>query len=370
MPIVSVNSVEADDRPTRRDLWLMALAAIVVRLLFVVVTARARHLSLPEYASVGDGHSYLDYARLIGGERKSLDPGDERLFPGFPALIALLHLAKIPLWIAALGLTWLTAGISAAAGAELFRSRRVGWALVFLIPDYVLITAVASTEGPVLALTLLGLLVASRGRGAMSVVIAGLVLGVAGVVRPMACFAVIGYGVYALTLGQPKRALAVGLASLLVVSLALLGMHHLFGDALVGTKAYARDAYHGQLFSWPFASILMTPRRSHVPLLKVGLVWGHVLLALTACALLAHRAFSVRREPLDWLSLPWLTGLVIFNLCVGDVWGFQCFARFLVPALPALFEGVKRFLPRRIATVLLLGGVSFALALVSFVRRH
>jgi hypothetical protein len=336
----------------------------------VAITSHIRHLSLPEYAAVGDGHSYLDYARLIGGERKTLEPGDVRLFPGLPALLALIHLTTVPLWAAALGITWLSAGIIAAAGAHLFHSRVVGWALVFLIPDYVLITSVASTEGPMLALTILGLLFATRGKRTASVITAGLLLGAACVIRPMACFAVLGFAIYSLTILKPIRGIGVGIIASICVALAMIGMQLLWGDAFIGAKSYATDAYHGQLFTWPFGSIIMTPLKTSVPILKIALVWAHIILALGACAMLALRAISSRREPLDWLSLPWLVSLVFFNLCVGDIWGFQCFARFLVPALPALFDAIKPYLPKRVTTALALGAASFGVALISFTRRH
>jgi hypothetical protein len=362
-----------DDALTWRDLWMFAAVTLAVRLVYVLITARAAHLSFYGYAAYGDGHSYLDYARFILGQLHSLDPYDARLFPGFPALIALLHLAGVPLSVAALGLTWVSAAIATPAAAALFRSRRVAWAMVFLPPDYLLITSVASTEGPMLALTLLGLLMAVRGKQWGGAELAGVLLGLAGVVRPMACFAVLGYFVYAHVVGagrKPVRGWIVGLVAAGVVGLAMLGLRHLFGDAMHGAKAYAGDAYRGNLFTWPFGSLIMTPRRTHVPLLKVALVWAHVLINFLAIAILIWRLRArSRARPLDSLALPWLGGLTAFNLCVGDVWGFQCFARFLTPALPALFDGLGRLLPRRWIGALAFGLPSFALALLFFIRR-
>ena len=60
-------------------------------------------------------------------------------------------LAKIPLPMAALCVTWISAGIAASSGARAFGDIRVGWALTCLIPHYLINSSLGMSEAPLLA---------------------------------------------------------------------------------------------------------------------------------------------------------------------------------------------------------------------------
>ncbi len=87
---------DAGFRPTPRDYFLIALAAFALRVLIVLCVLGRYHITLTDYANKGDGESYIHYARAILGDPSDLTQYDQRVFPGYPALIALLHCAGIP----------------------------------------------------------------------------------------------------------------------------------------------------------------------------------------------------------------------------------------------------------------------------------
>src|SRR5205814_1928551 len=82
----------------------------------VFATASAvHHIPVATYANKGDGASYIAYAKAMCGDASSLTEYDRRVFPGYPALIALLHLTGLPVPWAALLLDWLGAGVAVVA---------------------------------------------------------------------------------------------------------------------------------------------------------------------------------------------------------------------------------------------------------------
>jgi hypothetical protein len=194
-------------------------------------------------------------------------------------------------------------------------------------------------------------------------------------------------------------AVRIALASSLTV-LAGIGMVHLFtGDALAGVRVYANSprAYGGQLVAWPFESLVMTPLRMHVGMGKVLYIGVHVAIVVSACFLLMGQTWRIlprvaRGEQsaaglaagsaedscavclpsadlsadargagvsgycfLTIVSAVWLVGNTAFVLCIGSTWGFAHFPRFCIPAQPALFWGVRRWLPGSRGFWLILG---------------
>jgi hypothetical protein len=124
------------------------------------------------------------------------------------------------------------------------------------------------------------------------------------------------------------------------------------------------------MFAWPFKSLVFTPFYSAVHPVKFVLVWAHALVLFAACALLIRRVASPqRRTPLDVLSLPWLLANTLFVLCMGGVWGFQGFPRYIIPGVPPMCAALCPWLPRRAWIWTTLTAGSFALAVAAFVRR-
>jgi len=348
---------------------------MAVRLFALGFALLAFHIPFAEYADKGDGESYQRYAAAICGDRSALSEYDTRVFPGYPALIALVHEAtRLPFAAGGLAVTMVSAALAASLSAALFADARIGWAMVALIPHWPVNSSLVMGEAPLLALVTAGLLLGLRGRA----VAASVVLGMAGLVRPVACFAVLGLMLAELKRRRWGRAFAAGALAAAIVGIGVFLLHRAFGDALHGVHVYANSthAYGGQIFRWPFESLVTVPLRSQVSLERVLYIYLQVVLTLVACARLARRAFATRTESarggiacgelvesvesvvgdlpttgiIDTAAAVWLTGNTLFILCIGSGvagWGFHHFPRFMLPALPAFFWAFRDLLPHR-----------------------
>jgi hypothetical protein len=96
---------------------------------------------------------------------------------------------------------------------------------------------------------------------------------------------------------------------------------------------------------------------------RVIYIWAHVLVVFAACFLGVRQLVgSGKINSLDLIAAIWLVSNTLFVLCVGNVWGFQCFHRFEVPALPAVFWLLRRMLPVRLVSWLAIAAGSGVLA--------
>lgn len=355
---------------TGYDLLLIGVAAVLLRAGLYLFATWLHGWSLLDFVKLRDSSSYIHYAEAIRGDGGALTLFDRRVFPGYPALIAGVSALGLAIPSAALLLSWFATATTAVLTTVLYKDRRVGWALVMLTPSYLMYSSMVMSESVLLAFTVAGLVLAYRSRG----VLAGLLLGFAGLVRPMACFAVIGAGLERLR-RRVGTVVAMCVVSALVVAVGLLVLRAWTGDAFQNVRIYAHDnrAYAGQLLALPFESLIMTPIRWPVPLWKIVYVWTYVLLTLAGCYVLARDAWTVSRPEkgdviLARLNAPWLIGNTAFVLCIGSVWGFQEFHRFIIPALPPLLWAFRQYYPRRPLGWFLVALCSFSMALFGLVR--
>ena len=355
-------------RTRTRELVGMACCAVLIRAMLFIVGTYLRDWSLEDFLNLRDSSSYVHLAQAFRGNLGVLSLFDRRVFPGYPALIAAVSLSGISVPSAALALCWCATGVTAVMTAILYDDERVGWAIVMLTPSYLMYTTTAMSEGALLAFTVGGLALLYRSRA----VAGGWLLGYAGLIRPMACFAVIGASLERVQRNR-RDAIVVCIASGAVVGIGLLLMRLWSGDALQNVSIYANDdkAYAGQLFALPFESLIMTPIRYHVPLWKVAYIWAYVVLTLAGCVLVVRRVLSPvdsEEQRLAWLNAPWLIGNTAFVLCVGHIWGFHEFHRFIVPALPPLLWVFREYYPKRLPAWIPIGVLSFAMALFGLLR--
>ncbi len=362
-----------DGAPARREVWAIVSVAVALRVAVFCCVVLGWQVSVREYASKGDGESYLAMAGAMGGERGygELKEYDRRVFPGYPAIIAAVHRGGMPLEWAALIITWISAGVAAGVGALVFSERRVGWGMTILIPHFLINSSMAMSEGPLLALTVCGLWAgmnaAKSGEkaGWLMLVLAGVLLGCAGLVRPMACFAVAGLVLWGWRKGMGPRVWIAPLAAAAVVLAGVAAMHCWTGDALQGVRVYRDNAgaYAGHMLQWPMHALLATPFHEQVGWGKLVHIWAHVVAALGACGALVVQWARRRKEadPLVALALPWLAGNTLFELCVGSPWGFRHFPRFMLPALPAFLWAGRSVLVRRWVWI----GIGAALVVVA-----
>jgi hypothetical protein len=357
MSVPLEDAQNSDERltPTGRDLVWIVLVGLLLHVAVFVLASAWFHIPLGKYVFKGDGESYIAYARALCGQVQQLDQYDRRVFPGYPAMIALVHSAGAPVQWAGLGITWFSAAVAAALAAALFQDRRMGWGLLILPPHYLINSSLVMTEAPFLALVLGGLLLARRGH----TVAGGAMLGAAGLVRPMACFAVLGAMAMRFRFGRWRQSLLLGGVAAIVVAAGIVALHLWTGDALEGTRVYANypRAYGGRLLMWPFEALIETPQGEPTSVGKMVYIWAHVLVVLAGCAILTRWAWkgiaaaSSRRNGAEMgfatLACVWLVGNTIFVLCIGSPWGFRHFPRFTIPAMPALLWALRPVLPLR-----------------------
>ncbi len=329
---------------TRRAYILLFLAAVLSRLLVSTITMVAYHIPLSRYSDKGDGESYKRYALVIRGKPTTFTHYDTRVFPGYPLLIAAADCVGVLPEVSSLLITFLCAGVAAVAAAKLFEDMRIGWAMVFLIPHYVINSSLSMSEAPMLAFTLCGVLLAVRSD---QDVLGGLLMGMAGLIRPVAAFAALGYLFYRWRRNESRSAVTFALMAGMVIVLGLLGLHLAFGDAMHGVRAYASEpgAYNGNIFTWPFGSLILTPLQHPEQRAKIPYIAIHVLVTFLGCGLLWRRKDS--SGGLSALAAVWLTANTAFVLCIGNKWGYQHFPRFMIPAQACLFLAYQRCLPRK-----------------------
>lgn len=317
-----------------------------LRVVVFLLASAIYHIPIAQFAAKGDGASYLAFAKAILGDASTLTDYDRRVFPGYPALIAIFHLGGLSFPFAALLVDWLSAGVAAALSLQLFHDRRVAWAMVFLLPHYLGNSTLAMSEAPLLAFTVAGLLLALNDRPFAG----GVLLGFAGLIRPMACFAAGGVIVWFLADRRYRQALLLCLGAVTLFGLGLLALQYFTGDAFRGIRVYhdSRRAYGGQIFEPPFHALVTVPIREHASAGFVTYIYSHVLVVLVGCGLITYRALATDgpTKPLDLVAFTWLLGNTLFQLCIGSTWGFRHFTRFAIPAQPALFWALLPILPR------------------------
>jgi Glycosyltransferase family 87 len=332
--------------PTTGQLFSIGIAALLIRLTVFVTLTVGSGFSFKTYTDAADGKSYQVYARAILGDPSQWTQYDKRVFPGYPLLIAAAHeLSGLGIAASALVIAWISSALAAIFSAILFHDRRVGWAMVTLIPHWPINSSLIMGEAPMLALALAGLILGLRNRPLPS----GLALGTAILVRPVACFPLAGL-LLTLWIGRKHRqAVIAALSSAAAAVVGLMIVNQFTGEAWHGAKIYADSpsAYGGQIFAWPFQALIQTPLQVHVPPARLFYVWAHVVLALSACVILA---LTARRFPLRFTAMVWVLGNTLFTLCIGTGpygWGFYHFPRFTIPATPAIIWAVSAPLPSR-----------------------
>ncbi len=367
-------------RPGATDLLVIFALAVAMRVVLYLVVAWVDEVSFNRFVEYIDGRHYLAYARAWLGADNALDSYNQRLFPGYPGLMALLHILGAPLHAAAVLPNWLAAGGIAVFSAALFSDRRIGYAMAVLTPSFLINSVLISAEPWCLLLGLAGLWLARRN----AVVAAGMAFGLAGMMRPMACLILAGYVAMTIRRGRWTQGLlcAAVAAAVVIGGMGLVALR--FGTpfmSFVGyshEKAYGDEHYGGRILTWPFESLVMTParqRREHeqtpdgkikpVPTWKIAFIWIHVVPVVIGCGIAAVRwrlARSRRDILLAVTAAVWLGANTMFVVCIGSRWGFHSFDRFILIGLPPLLFSYQRLLPARLWMWLPIAVLSLAVA--------
>jgi hypothetical protein len=332
----------ARGRVAAGDVLAIGASASLVHLAIFLTAISLFHFSLQAYSNKGDGASYKHMAAALLGERGAMDEYDTRVFPGYPMLIAVTHvITRLSISASALAVTFISAGAAAALSAIVFEDRRVGWAVGLALPHAWINMSLAMSEAPVLALLMLGLLLARRNQA----VAGGIVFGLSILTRPVAAFALIGLLVDQFARGRVHRALLAAVFATLVFIVGMLIVRPITGGLFHGVSIYANSprAYAGQIFTWPMHSIWWMTLHGHVGWWRWTYIIAHVAACIGGCIVLSRK-----NSPTDLLAFTWLALNTLFILCIGlgpGAWGFNHFPRFMIPALPALAYAWRRFLP-------------------------
>jgi hypothetical protein len=341
-----------DGAPTPRQLFFLFAATLALRLIIVAIVLWRGHLSLYDFARLYDGRSYLITARAILGDSADFNDYHGRVFFGLPLTIATLARLGIPLHLSALWLNWIASSFAAVLAAKLFRDLRVGYATALLFPHALMNSCLTASESPMLALSLAGLLLMQRhDRVPLRTTLAGILLGLAMLFRPMACFSLVAAAFCEIADRRWRRVFVITLSAAAVfIAGMLLQSHFRHGDALANFRyqAHSPNAYAGQLLDAPFKALFVYPIAAKLPPARIAYVWVHAAVILLA-SVLAIVAL-LRRAPAGnhWLttvSSIWLLANTAFILSLGAPWGFQCFHRFSIPAAPATWWFLRRTFP-------------------------
>jgi len=277
-------------------------------------------------------------------------------------------LTGLPAWFGGIAIGILAGALVSGLTAILCQELRVGWMLAVFPPIFLVCSVGPTTEPLLLALCLFAFLV-GRNAGLVCLVMAGLAFGCAGTVRPVACFAVLGFICHELMHRRVWQPIVIGTIAACVVALAMLIVHRLTGDALYGIRYYAESdaSYRGDLITWPFKSLIFTPYYEPVSRFKLVYVWIHVVAVFSAVGVLIQHLRSKAADHdeyvMDTSMLVWLVGNTLFVLCVGNKWGLQAFPRFALPALPPMCWAIRRTIPKSIVWAVIPAVASFALGL-------
>jgi hypothetical protein len=328
----------------------IAIVALVCRVAAILVAHFAFGLDVKTLPYLRDGRTYLAYADALTGGRESypnLNRYDRRAFPGFPLLLAALRVPRAPL--VGVALSALAAAIAAALTFRLYGNARVALAMAVLTPSYLMYSTVLMSEPIFLCLGLAALLAGVNARPAL----AGLLLGMTAIIRPLA--APIGLA-YAAAHRRKWRELAISVAcTLVIIVMALIWMRWWSGAIMApmsGLHTPGPRGYSDGIFALPMQSLITTSLSAETPSWKIAYIWFHVVVIAIGIALL------VRELPRDEVALAWLGSNTLIVLCIGGAWGFHEFHRFITPALPPLFYAYRRFLPRRAIGWVLLAALS------------
>lgn len=353
--------------PRAASLLISFMYPVVLRVLLFIAALHCYHLTATEFARLRDGSSYIAMAKAMSGDPAEYqsEAYHQRVFPGFPAIIAVIHLMGVPWHMAALGFNWLATGVISVLVGLCFRDARLAWAMDIVTPSYLMYSTTAMNEPALLLFIMLGMFLLQR----QWTFAAGLSLGFAGVIRPVACFAVLGCITQLGVQRQWRQSVRLACTAAVVVGATMLTMHFTVGEAFRNLHAYSHNTPHfaGRFLDWPFQSLVMTTLFGHIPLWKIAYVWTCVTIDLVACHCLGRqwRTAVKRKRDCGWLPLAtiWAVSNTAFVASVGSAVGFQEFHRFMLHALPAVILAFQPYFPRKSRVCVILTVPAAALAL-------
>jgi hypothetical protein len=346
--------------------------ALVPTLSVLFIVSLVLRCPLETWLSSSDAPSYIAVSTLIIHGVRSHNPWDERVFLGWPLMISLAR-AAIPAEAACVLLA-----VACAAAVPLlvyWYTRDINIAIVGAVisPTWILQTSLGMSEPAYLCVILAALVLVNAG----NVTGGALLMGLAATIRPTALFPWLAVLFDLWKTGSPKRTVARWIAlSGLVAGMTVPLNVYLYGVPFRQLEGYSTlpNVGKGVLasglacegaghFGFPFRALVETPLRVHVPLWKVGFIYGHLAVVLLACGESLRTRNSASRTRIWRVSAVWALLNTAFVVCAGPYWGFHSFDRYCLWALPAYLVLLSRRLPRRLWMWIAIGICSTGLAL-------
>lgn len=356
---------------------LLALAALLLRVLPVAALFLLTSTSWEKYLSGSDAGSFVPVAKFVYGLEPlaNLKTYDTRVFPGWPLAIGLLFKAGLPEW-SALALSLLCAAVAPVVFRRVTGDSRLAWLLVYFSPAWLLAGFHPISESAYVLLILLLLAALKLDRPFLAGILAGAMFAI----RPFG-IAWAGAAGLALLMAYPRQlrhaALYTAGSLLPVVGLVILNLR-IFGSPWHQLEVYglpldqlnvapeiaARLGQTSGHWGLPFRHLLATPWIITVPVWKIAYIYAHAA-ALLALVFPAIR--SLGRNPAAWeraLAIGFLAnGALIVS--TGPYWGFYSFDRYFVWGLPGALWLGRAWIPAG-RWHLALALPSFAFALYAF----
>ena len=365
-------------RPGKTAVEALALFALawLLRLALLPAAAWTAGLAWRDLAFLYDGHMYIGIAtsvpRLYEGIEKvcAVYPSSETYtgwLPGYPVLIAALRWLVRDFRVAAM----LASQLASAAGVVLFyllarrlspRPLLAAVLFAFFPATWLLTGSLAFVESLYVTLAVAGFYALHRRWLGLAATLVGfaLVTQKSGLVLLLVFAAVLWREEGSKALRHLPWALWA------LVPLALLQWHlfAVFGDPWVNVRVQ-RGFFGPHLFALPFERFLeglLSPTQPFE-----GHFWLRKLLNALSCLFYVWVCVRAWRpgERRTELLLLWLTAVLLFNLCLGGVWSYHAFPRFMtLAAPPAILLSVdllpawrpaKAFAPLAAAALLCIG---------------
>lgn len=336
--------------------WISPLlAAVAVRIGLIATACLMAGITLKQYALFHDGWEYLrlsqSYAFL---KLHSIDPETLRLYPGYPALIALVSLGQMP-EIAGLAIAILAGAACGPLTSHLGRDERLVWWMIAFTPSWLVFTATVMSEGLFVLLAMTSLLMATNRRW----VLAGLTAGLATTVRLPGALLFIPLVIEVVVRRDGKGAMKIlGLGLPLPIANLLLS-RIIWGDAMSSVASYIRKD-----FAWPLQSFVGVSFTDDP--LKFLLTATMPVLALAGGIglFVQWRRGARHLRPL----LVWHITSGLFHLLLPSTWVYLCLDRFYLTIWPTTLIGLAPLIPKRsrlwVPLCLLVSGLSFAVGIV------
>ncbi|MGH9440714.1 MAG: hypothetical protein ACRD16_00405 [Thermoanaerobaculia bacterium] len=351
----------------RNRVLLILFVALGVRLaLFVFAFWRLGGLT--PVINLADEPSYAALAHMIGTGERPANRWMERMFPGWPLLLA------IPCRFLPIDWTILLMGaLLAAAVPVLFflltRDFGMSVAVALVPPTWLKHSCIGMSEPAMLVLVLLSLVLYVRGKKVASAI----PMAASTLIRPVAGFAAIGVLWLVFRRSGWRRAMVwAAIFSSAILFQVAFNLHY-YGVWNRQARLYANDptlspeilrAFPAGMtrrayLNVPFASLILTPLRLSTPPWKVAFIAANVVAVVVSCVFLLRR---LRDSDLSFVFAVWGILNAGFIFCLGPYWGFHSFDRYAIAALPAY---AFAFMPRRNARPPKWRGAALVVACVS-----